>query len=87
MLPYRSTYRSPDCDDTPRSCCKHARGGFGNLKKLKIVQLEYSVLPYTEILIKFYINVDEILLTSPWKQEESHCLHDHPPFSPLLIHA
>ena len=37
MLPYRSTHRSSDYDETSKSYCKHARGGFGNLKNLKIV--------------------------------------------------
>ena len=36
MLPYRSTHRLSDCDETFRSCCKHARGGFGNLIYIKI---------------------------------------------------
>ena len=35
MLTYRSTHRSPDCDETFTSCSKHARGGFGSLKKCK----------------------------------------------------
>ena len=34
MLPYRSTHRSYDCDVNFKSRCKHARGGFGNLKKI-----------------------------------------------------
>ena len=37
MLPYRSIHSSSDCDETFTSCCKHPRGGFGNLKNLKIV--------------------------------------------------
>ena len=37
MLPYRSTHHSSDCNETFTSCCKHARGGFGNVKKFKIV--------------------------------------------------
>ena len=37
MLPYRSTQRSSDCDETFTSCWERARGGFGNKKKLKIV--------------------------------------------------
>ena len=42
-------------------------------------------MPYIPILMKFCTNFDEILLTSPSKQEESHCLHDHPPYPSLLI--
>ena len=34
-FPYKSMHRSSDCDETFRNCCTHARGGFGNLKKLK----------------------------------------------------
>ena len=33
-VPYRSTHRSSDCDETFTSCCKHSRGSFGN-KKIK----------------------------------------------------
>ena len=40
MLPYKSTQRSSDCDETFNSCCKDARGGLRNLKKLKIVLAE-----------------------------------------------
>ena len=36
-VPYRSTFRSSDCDETFTSYCKHSRGGFGNLKNLKTV--------------------------------------------------
>ena len=36
-VPYRSTHRSSDCDESFTSCYKHSRGGFGNLKNLKIV--------------------------------------------------
>ena len=32
MLLYRSTHRSSDCAETFTSCCKHVRGGVGNLK-------------------------------------------------------
>ena len=32
FVPYRSTHHSSDCDETFRSCCKHACSGFGNLK-------------------------------------------------------
>ena len=35
VLPQRSTHHSSDCDETFTSC-KHARGGFGNLKNFKI---------------------------------------------------
>ena len=36
-VPYRNTHRSSDGDETFTSCCKHARGGYENLKNLKIV--------------------------------------------------
>ena len=35
MLPYRIIQHSSDCDERFTSCWKHARGGFGNLKKFK----------------------------------------------------
>ena len=34
-VPYRSPHRSSDRDETFTSCCKHPRGGFGNLRNLK----------------------------------------------------
>ena len=37
LCPYRSIRHSSDYDVTFKSCCKHARDGFGNLKNLKIV--------------------------------------------------
>ena len=36
MLSYRSTHHSFDCDETFRSCCKRARGGFRNLIYIQI---------------------------------------------------
>ena len=33
-VPYRSIHRSSDCDGTFTSCCKHARGGSGNINNL-----------------------------------------------------
>ena len=37
MLPYKSTHRSSIAIVTFQSCCKHARGGFGSKKIIKIV--------------------------------------------------
>ena len=42
MLPYRSIEYSSDCDETFTSCWKYAGGGFGNLRKLKIILAEVS---------------------------------------------
>ena len=54
FVPYRSSHRSSDCDETFTSCCKRARGGFGNLENLKIV-LAGVPSPHVLILTKFFI--------------------------------
>ena len=55
-----------------------------------VVVLEILISPNLKIVlggihgVALHSNLDEILHISPSKQEESHCLHDHPPFSVLL---
>ena len=77
MLTYRSIQQSSDCDETFTGCWKHARGGFGNLRKLKIVLAGVSC-------VALHFDLDDILHTWTSKQEKNHCLHDHPPFPSLL---
>ena len=62
---------SSDCDETFTSCCKHACGDSANLENLKIILVGVPG-------VALHSDHDEILHTSPSKQEESHCLHDHP---------
>ena len=79
MFPYVPILiRSPDCDETFTSC-KQTRGGFGNFKK----KLKIALAGVTGVAV--HSDLDEILHSSPSKQDESHCLHDHPPFPSLLI--
>ena len=56
---------SSDCDDTFTSCCTHARGGFGNLRKLKTVLAAVSC-------VALHSDLDEILHIWPSKQEINH---------------
>ena len=70
-FPYKSTRRSSDCDETVRNCCKHARGGFGNLKKLKIVLAGVSGVALSlqehTFFIRLRCNFQKLLLTcSRW---------------------
>ena len=46
----------PDCDETFTSCWIHARGGFGNLRKLEIVLAAVSC-------VALHSDLDEILHT------------------------
>ena len=79
LFPYRSTHRSSDCDETSISFCKQGRGGFVNLKSLKIVLAGVSGVPGV------HSDLDEILHSLSSKKEESQYLHDHPAFPSLLI--
>ena len=66
VVPYRSPHRSSDCDETSISCCKYSRGGFGNLKNLKIVLAGVPVLHFPYRGIHRSSDRDETF-TSYWK--------------------
>ena len=65
-VPYRSPHRSSDWNETFTSCCKHSRGGFGNLKNLKIVLAGTPVLHFPYRGIHCSSDCDETY-TSYWK--------------------
>ena len=58
-VPYRNTRRSYDWDETFTSCYKHAHGGFGNLKILKIELAGVSGVAQQS-------DLEEILHKSSW---------------------
>ena len=60
MLPYSSTQHLSDRDETFTSCWIHARGGFGNLRKLEIVLAAVSS-------IALHSDLDDISHTWPSK--------------------
>ena len=57
-VPYRSTHRSSDCNETFTSCCKHDRSGLGNFIKLKIV---LAGVPGVALSLQEHITVHPIV--------------------------